>query len=272
MGPDITGSNRADLNYILENVLAPNAVLAKEYRMTVVQTLDGRLISGVLQNETDSAITLRTINDSVVVAKDDIGGRRLSELSVMPEGQLDQLRPEEVRDLIAYLAVPNQVTPRGPRAPIDATTGRVANAIEAESMRIVSQSAGKIEPQDMTAFSKDRWSGGQQLWWHGAQPASTMELEFEVPVSGVFDIEAVFTQAPDYGIVQLSLDGAPLNGPMDLYDPEVITTGVLIFPGFKLEAGIHKLSAKIVGANPRAVKGYMFGIDYLGLVQSNREQ
>ena len=104
VGPDITGSNRANLDYILENLLAPSAVLGKDYRMTVIFATDGRVISGVLLDETDSAVTLRTLNDTVVVAKDEIEERRLSDLSVMPEGQLDLFKPEEVRDLIAYLA------------------------------------------------------------------------------------------------------------------------------------------------------------------------
>ncbi|MBA2304044.1 MAG: sulfatase-like hydrolase/transferase [Acidobacteria bacterium] len=119
IGPDITGSNRANLDYILENVLDPSAIVGKDYLMTVVVTTDGRIVSGLIQQETDSAVTLRTINDTVVVAKSDIDERKLSELSLMPEGQLNQLTPDEQRDLIAYLGTPNQVALRGPNAALD---------------------------------------------------------------------------------------------------------------------------------------------------------
>ncbi|MBC8113342.1 MAG: FG-GAP repeat protein, partial [Candidatus Saccharimonas sp.] len=129
IGPDITGSNRANLDYILENVLDPSAIVGKDYRMTILALNDGRVVSGLILKETDSAVTVRTINDTVVVAKTDIDERKLSELSLMPEGQLNQLTPNEQRDLIAYIGTPNQVALRGPKAPLDAKTGKVADAL-----------------------------------------------------------------------------------------------------------------------------------------------
>jgi mono/diheme cytochrome c family protein len=55
IGPDITGSNRANPDYILENILDPGAVVGRDYQMTVVALRDGRSISGLLRQETDSA-------------------------------------------------------------------------------------------------------------------------------------------------------------------------------------------------------------------------
>ena len=51
VGPDLTGSNRADLNYILENLVAPNAVVGKDYQMTLLQLDDGRVLSGLITKE-----------------------------------------------------------------------------------------------------------------------------------------------------------------------------------------------------------------------------
>src|SRR5690606_27420245 len=121
----------------------PSAVLGKDYRMTIIETVDGRVISGLIMGETESAVTLRTINEAeVLVAVDDIESRRLSDLSVMPERQLDQLPPDDVRDLVAYLASPHQVAPRGPRAPIEQSTGRVPDALEGETLKIVGKTDG----------------------------------------------------------------------------------------------------------------------------------
>ena len=125
VGPDITGSNRANLDYILENIVDPSAVLGKDYRMTVLELDDGRVVSGLIQRETDSAITMRTLNDSLVVPKSSVEDRQLSELSMMPEGLLDQLQEQERIDLIAYLGSPSQVALRGPASPINEKTGRV---------------------------------------------------------------------------------------------------------------------------------------------------
>ena len=125
IGPDITGSNRGNLDYILENILDPSAVVGRDYQVTVVALNDGRVVQGLLRKETDSALTIQTINDAVVIPKSEIDERSLSNISMMPERQLDSLSKDEVRDLIAYLASPAQVALSGPSAPIDAQTKKV---------------------------------------------------------------------------------------------------------------------------------------------------
>ena len=271
VGPDITGSNRANLDYILSNLVDPSAVLAKDYRMTTIVQDDGRIVNGLIQKETDSALTLRTINDTVVVAKAEIEIRKLSELSMMPENQLKQMSKEEVRDLVAYLGSPSQVALRGPRSPIDPETGKVAGALEGESLKIVGKTAGNARSQPMGNFKTDRWSGNDQLWWTGAKPGDKLELEFAVAETGAYQIEFVLTMARDYGVVQVAIDGRTLGPAIDLYNPEVITTGVLAYAPRELAAGKHKLSFEIVGANPKADKAYMVALDYLRLTPVTSE-
>ena len=268
VGPDITGSNRANLDYILENVLDPSAVLGKDYRLTVIATVDGRVVSGLVQKETDSALTVRTINDTIIVAKEDIEERRLSDQSIMPDGLLGAFKPEEIRDLIAYLASPTQVAQRGPQAPIDPKTKRVVGALEGEAMKIIGKTAGNARSQAMNGFRKDRWSGNDHLWWTGAKPGARLDVEVPVKQTGQLQLEIVLTRARDYAIVQLSLDGKKLGGPIDLYNaPDVINTGVLTFPVGALTAGDHKLTVEIIGAHPKAAKAYMVGLDYVRLRQ-----
>ena len=235
--------------------------------MTVIVLTDGRVVSGLVLDETESAVTVRTLNDTVLVAKSDIASQELSNQSMMPEGLLAGLQPSEVRDLIGYLASPTQVALRGRRSPIDAATGRVPGAIEGETLKVLVKSAGSAGGQKMGAFTKDRWSGADQLWWTGAGPGGRLEVELPVAEAGKYDLEVVLTRARDYGIVQLFLDGEKLGGPIDLYSPEVVTTGVLTFATRELTAGRHKLAAEIVGANPKADKTYMFGLDYVRLAR-----
>lgn len=267
IGPDITGSNRANLDYILENAIDPSAVVGKDYQMTSLILDDGRAITGLIQRETDSAITIRTFNDSLVVAKADVEERALSPLSLMPEGQLDQLSPTELRDLIAYLGSPVQIAlPRVP-APIDTKTGRVPSAIEGETMKVVGKSAGNARSQPMSAFRDDKWSGNDHLWWTDAKPGDQLELELSVESGGTYTVEVVMTMARDYGIVQLAVDDQKLGGPIDLYnDPQVQTTGVLSFDNVHLDAGTHAFIVKIVGANPNAI-AHMVGLDYVRVVE-----
>ena len=152
---------------------------------------------------------------------------------------------------------------RGPKAPILAKTGRVAGALEGESLAHRA-SAGEARSQAMAKFKGDRWSGDSQLWWTGGRPGDHLELDLPEK-SGTVDVEIVLTCAKDYAIVLLSLDGQPLGEPIDLFNADVITTGVLTFPKIELKSGTHKLTAQIVGANPKALKGYMFAVDYVRL-------
>jgi putative membrane-bound dehydrogenase-like protein len=109
VGPELTGSQRANLDYILENVLDPSAVVAKEYQVTVLETREGRVLTGIVKQETEKTVTLQTQNEKLTLPKNEIETRTTSPLSMMPEGLLEKLTNEEVRDLIAYLASPQQV-------------------------------------------------------------------------------------------------------------------------------------------------------------------
>ena len=109
IGPDLTGSQRHNLDYVLENVLDPSAIVPREYQVTVVVTTTGRTLSGIVKKESDAAITLQLQNEVVTLPKGEIETRTLTKQSMMPDGIFEPMRLEEVRDLVAYLASPNQV-------------------------------------------------------------------------------------------------------------------------------------------------------------------
>jgi len=115
VGPDLTGSQRANLDYVLENVLDPNAVVPREFQITIFSLTDGRLISGIVQKETPDGLTVRTATETIVVPKADLESRKPTNQSIMPEGLFDQLKATEVRDLVAYLRSAEQV--ELPKAP-----------------------------------------------------------------------------------------------------------------------------------------------------------
>ncbi len=109
VGPDLTGSNRADLDYVLSNVLDPSALIGKDYQAHVLALTDGRVLTGLIRAEDKDAVTLVTANDTVIVPKGEIEERKMSDQSMMPEGQWDTMTEHEVRSLVAYLAGPGQV-------------------------------------------------------------------------------------------------------------------------------------------------------------------
>jgi putative membrane-bound dehydrogenase-like protein len=104
IGPDLTGSNRTNLDYLLFNVLNPNGDVPEAYRMVVVTMRDGRTFSGTVVGETDRQLTLRVIGrDAVVINKSDVQSRESTPLSMMPPGLFDALIDREVIDLVGYL-------------------------------------------------------------------------------------------------------------------------------------------------------------------------
>ena len=105
LGPELTGSDRANLEYVLENVLDPSASVPREYRLTTVAMRDGRVLTGVLLERSARTLSLRTTNERVVLPVEDIEEVKETSQSVMPEGLLEKLSDDEVRDLAAYLAL-----------------------------------------------------------------------------------------------------------------------------------------------------------------------
>jgi putative heme-binding domain-containing protein len=109
IGPELTGSQRANPEYILTKVLDPNAAVGRDYQVTVIRTTAGRTVSGIIKEETDKVVSVQTPTELVRLPKGDIEEREKSKSSLMPEGQLAPLTDVQVRDLIAYLAGSGQV-------------------------------------------------------------------------------------------------------------------------------------------------------------------
>ncbi len=109
IGPDLTGSNRGDLDYILQNMVDPNAVIPNEYRASVIDTKDDRTLTVIVKEENDASLTVVTANETLVLPRKEIKSVQPSELSMMPEELLTNLPEQEVRDLIYYLTRPGQV-------------------------------------------------------------------------------------------------------------------------------------------------------------------
>ncbi|QDV61512.1 Cytochrome c [Crateriforma conspicua] len=109
VGPDLTGANRSNWDYILENVIDPSAVVDKDFRMTVVLLADGRVVNGLVLDENDRTWTIQTATDKITVAADEIEEAQKTEKSAMPDGLIDAMSDQDRHDLFAYLTGPTQV-------------------------------------------------------------------------------------------------------------------------------------------------------------------
>lgn len=104
VGPELTTANRGDLMFLLTSMVDPSAQVRKEFMRYNVLSDDGRIATGLLVEDSDAAVTLLTEkNERVTIARDEIEQIEPSQLSLMPEDILKPLRPQQVRDLFAYM-------------------------------------------------------------------------------------------------------------------------------------------------------------------------
>jgi putative membrane-bound dehydrogenase-like protein len=109
VGPDITGSNRANLDYLLENILDPSAVIPNDYKVTLLTLKNGRVLTGIVRAETPAALTVVTANETLTVPANDVEERAPSATSMMPDDLLKPLNEGQIRALVAYLRHSAQV-------------------------------------------------------------------------------------------------------------------------------------------------------------------
>jgi putative membrane-bound dehydrogenase-like protein len=256
LGPDLTGSNRTDIHYLLENLLDPGAVVGIDYQLHVVQTKDGRTIAGMLRSKTENALTLAMVGETeVIVGLDEIEDHQVSPVSLMPEGLLGNLSEEDIRNLIAYLRSPAQVPLPSPHEVL----------IDDQALNVVKVNGGGAIPQGMSGFAGGKWTSDSQIWWTGGKPNDTLVLHFEAPAAGNYEIYTALTLAPDYGIVRLRLNGEPA-GEYDLFQKNgVARTPEILIGSQTLSAGVQNLEVEILGLHPES-KGTMFGIDHIRLI------
>jgi putative heme-binding domain-containing protein len=104
VGPELTHANRKDKDFLLASIVDPSAVVRKEFINYNIETSDGRVLNGLVAEQNGSSVTLAVAkNEKTTVSRDKIVSMRESEISLMPEGLMHGLTPQERRDLFSYL-------------------------------------------------------------------------------------------------------------------------------------------------------------------------
>lgn len=104
IGPDLTGADRGDLEFLLASVVDPSSLIRKEYEAQTIALGDGRVVTGLVVEETPTSLTLVDgQRQKVVLPVAEVEERRPADASLMPEGLLDPLSEDQVRDLFRYL-------------------------------------------------------------------------------------------------------------------------------------------------------------------------
>lgn len=106
IGPDLTGSNRGNLAYLLENIIDPSLVVPRQFTVSIIALTSGQQVTGVVVAETPQTVTVQTEKEQRVIAVSDVEERKQTAMSLMPDELLSSLSDVQVRDLIAYVMNP----------------------------------------------------------------------------------------------------------------------------------------------------------------------
>lgn len=109
IGPELTGSQRANPEYVLRKVVDPHAEVPRDFQVTKLVLNSGRTITGLIKTESEKVLLVQTPTDEVRVPKSDVDVREKLRESLMPDGLLAPLKDQQVRDLLAYLGGDGQV-------------------------------------------------------------------------------------------------------------------------------------------------------------------
>lgn len=166
---------------------------------------------------------------------------------------------KERPDYLSSCAFWYQVPPARRYPPLPPGPERIppggAIVIEGESLidTALKSDDGQLHTQD------GGWSGGRQLFFTPHAEGAFVELTFEVPEDGLYEVAGLVTQSWDYGIYEVALDGNPVARRYNLYN-ETVRTEKLKWGRHQLTGGPHKLRFSAVGTTPIS-GGYFFGLD-----------
>ena len=103
IGPELTGADRRNLDYLLENIIHPSSVVPEGYRASVVTMKDERIYNGIVRARTTETVNVETVSEKVTLPMAEVESIQESELSMMPDGLLEGLEEQQVINLIGYL-------------------------------------------------------------------------------------------------------------------------------------------------------------------------
>jgi hypothetical protein len=139
----------------------------------------------------------------------------------------------------------------------------VTRRLEAETLRVLDSRDCKVHVQDMKPWPNFKWSNGRHLFcW--ARQGGYVELEVEMARVGQYRLDVYFTEAPDFGIVEVSLGGRKLGSAFDTYHDSVRPSLKVSYGVVQLTPGSNCLRFMISGKNVKSTN-FFLGIDCLDL-------
>lgn len=177
VGPDLASLTDRGPEALLAAILDPNRSVEPTYAEYTVETTDGRILAGLIAAETSNALTLRRAEGQEdVLTRAEIEAVASSGRSLMPEGLENDLTPEAVADVIAFVAA------AGP--PPKRVEGNAPGVVEPGAGGVVTLGASRAEIYGSSLTFEPRF--GNLGWW--SAPDDRAAWEFEVIRPGRYEV------------------------------------------------------------------------------------
>lgn len=247
VGPDLTSIGAsAQMDYLIESVLLPNAKIKEGYHAVVVETSDGQEFSGTLMRETAEELVLRNVTDQETsLARNTIERRTVGTLSLMPSGLVDNLSEPEQLDLYAFLSQ------LGKPGEFDASQGGVTRRWRIYLMDHEDEQHGRQQRVWTESLNDKMWTSVLSLV-NGRLTAGMLEEATQGPVwrGRIALYAATEAQVPRAGPVTFVLN-TPGSAELWVNGRKAGSAGTSTV---ELSAGTHRV---LVRLDPRAVPEFI---------------
>ena len=104
IGPDLSGAGAMSTEALLHNILTPNAQMESGYYRHDIILKDGGKVSGSLVRETKESLSIQPVGTAIqVIPRSKVTQHEITKSSLMPEGLIDHLSPEQIASLFTYI-------------------------------------------------------------------------------------------------------------------------------------------------------------------------
>jgi putative heme-binding domain-containing protein len=104
IGPELTGYDRDNVNYLTLNIVDPNADIREGYVNYRIEKTDGQIIIGTIKDRSGGNVTIKPLGgNEMTLSATEVKNMEAQKTSIMPERILEPLSDQEISDLFAYL-------------------------------------------------------------------------------------------------------------------------------------------------------------------------
>ncbi len=239
VGPDLAALTDTSTESLLIAILDPNREVDARYASYTAGLKDGRVLTGLIVDETASAVTLkRQDGQADSLLRNDLEELTTAGRSLMPEGLENDIKPSELADLMAFL-----VQRRAPSKEIAGNQPRTIEAGEDGSITLAASSAEIYGPS--LTFELEQANLG---YWHSEDDRAAWTFQVNEPTTFTASLEWACEKSSAGNTYEIRVDDRVIRHARIGGTGGWASYRTLFLLELRLSAGVHRLEMRPVGA------------------------